>query len=306
MSSARLKAHLATLKLASPSLLSLTLFSLAVSLLWVDGLCAQVSTPTQHLNTTPALASGQAMRATGRNNSALVYNPAAMSASASYVVDASYLRSPAEENVLSLSVVDSKTRLNADRLAVGAAYAHVFTGGSTTAYEGRLGFALPVFASSQGTPELHLGAAGRYVSDELSGVDGFDLDAGALLNLGGGVHIGAVGESLLEGSRPQRFGGAVGVSLASLSVGVDVMYQPEGGAKVMSGGGELLLGERFVIRGGYERLTPKEGEALSWGSGGLALLSDQGVGQFSLAYRRSIETGEVTFGASFSSSLELP
>ena len=269
---------------------------------------AQVSAPTTHINTPTALSMGQSGRATGRGNTALIYNPAAMSASMSYMVNAHYMRTSAEENIVGINVVDSQTRAQSDRLAVGAAYSHVFRSGDTSGYEGRLGFALPVMSARQGTPELHLGAAGRYVSDELSKRDGFDVDAGLLLNLGGGLYVGAVGESLLESDEggAQRFGGGVGFAHTRFSVGVDWMQAPSSGDRQLSGGAELLLGERFVLRGGYERLTPKEGDEASWGSGGFALISGEGRGQLNVAYRRSVESGEATFGVSLSTSLDLP
>ena len=45
---------------------------------------AQVSAPTTHINTPTAPSMGQSGRATGRGNTALIYNPAAMSASMSW------------------------------------------------------------------------------------------------------------------------------------------------------------------------------------------------------------------------------
>jgi hypothetical protein len=231
-----------------------------------------------------------------------------MSASITYAVEALYQRTSSELNTLGLSVVDSKMRADQDRLALGLGYAQVISGGETTAYEGRLAFGLPVIqAGPNGGPELHIGAGGRYLYDDKRGVDNFDVDLGALLNIGAGFNVGAVADSLLESNQPKRFGGGLGFVHPSFSVAVDYLKQPSLDRQLLSGGAELMVGQSLIVRGGYERYLSEGTPDIEWVSGGLAIIDgSSGRGQLSTAYRHNLRSGAYAFNLSFILFVDLP
>lgn len=268
----------------------------------------QASPPTQYLNASSAMGMGQSGRGVARGNSGFIYNPAGMSASITYAIEAFYQRTSSELNILGVSVVDSKMRANQDRLALGLAYGQVLNGVESSAYEGRLAFALPVIkAGPNGGSELHIGAGGRYLYDDLTKVDDFDVDVGALLNLGIGFNIGVVADSLLESNHPQRFGGGIGFVHQSFTIAVDYLKQPSNEDQLISGGAELLLGQSLILRGGYERHLIHDDTHQEWISGGIAILDgDSGRGQLSTAYRHNLSDGEYIFNLSLILFIDLP
>ena len=268
----------------------------------------QATPPTQHLNASSAMGMGQAGRGVSRGNAGLIYNPAGMSASITYAVEALYQRTSSELNILGVSVVDSKMRADQDRLALGLGYAQVISAGETSAYEGRLAFALPVIqAGPNGGPELHIGAGGRYLYDDLSKVDDFDVDLGALLNIGAGFNVGAVADCLLESNQPKRFGGGIGFVRQSFSVALDYLRQPTLDRQLLSGGAELMVGQSLILRGGYERHLSEDATDTEWVSGGLAIIDgSSGRGQLSTAYRQNLSNGEYAFNLSFILFVDLP
>ena len=293
--------------------------SLVFSLSLVNSrVVAQTTAATSSFMTTPqALGMGQATRAIGRSNSALVYNPAGMSAISTYSVDAQYFRSSGEENILGLNVVDSQTRYDKDQLALGLAYNHVLKGGELTAWEGRGGLSLPVIRR-RGF-QILLGFTGRYTSNQATDQDGFDLDVGALMIVNDTFNIGLVGEGVLDEHDLTRLGGGVGFNHRMFTLDVDYLYNPSTEISYLNSGLELLLGDQFVLRGGYERVTFSEtqdkkstlivsestiidpGQAGQWVSAGLAVIdASGGHGQFNLGYRRSLDDQAYLFGASFS------
>lgn len=264
--------------------------------------------PTQHLNASSAMGMGQAGRGASRSNSGLIYNPAGMSASITYSIEALYLRTSAEQNVIGVSIVDSKMRANQDRLALGLGYAQVLSGGETSAYEGRLAFALPVIqAGPNGGPELHIGAGGRYLYDDISKVDDFDVDLGALLNIGAGFNVGVVADSLLESNQAKRFGGGAAFVHQSFTIAVDYLKRPADSFQLLSGGAELLVGQSLILRGGYERHLMEGQSTSDWVTGGLAIIDgSSGRGQLSSAYRQALSSGEYAFNLSFILFVDLP
>jgi len=291
------------------SLSLLALLSSSVSL-------GHATPPTQHINASSSLGMGQAGRGVARGSGGLIYNPAGMSASISYAVEAMYQRSSSELNILGLNIVDSKMRASQDRLALGLGYAQVISGGESQAYEGRLGFGLPVIkAGPDGGPELHIGAAGRYLYDKLSDLDDFDVDLGALLNIGAGFNVGFVADSLLQSNQMRRYGGGLGFVHQRFTLAADYMRQSsphtssqaDAARQLWSGGAELLLGQSLILRGGYERHIEADEQASEWLSAGLAIIDGStGRGQLATAYRQSLSTGEYRFGLSFVLFVDLP
>ena len=279
---------------------------------------AQTTAATSSFMTTPqALGMGQATRAIARSNSALVYNPAGMSAISIYSIDAQYFRSSGEENILGLNIVDSQTRYAKDQLALGLAYNHVLRGGDLTAWEGRGGLSLPVIRRRDF--QILLGFTGRYTSNKATGQDGFDLDVGAMMIFNEVFNIGLVGEGVLDENVLTRLGGGVGFNHRIFTVDVDYLYNPSAEISYINSGLEFLLGDQFVLRGGYERVTLSEaegkrntlvvsestiinpGQAGQWINVGLAVIDTSGGnGQFNLGYRRSLDDQAYLFGASFS------
>ena len=251
--------------------------------------------------TTPRLMGmGHAGRGTAQSNHALISNPAGLSNGSFYSIETAYFRSGGDVNTLSLNVVDSQSRYQKDRFALGLAYNHVLQGSDLIAYEGRLGFALPLLMKQSFT--LLTGGAAHYRSNEILKQSGFDLDWGLLLTLEG-IQIGAVGQNLLDEEGSRRFGGGIGIAQRIFTLGIDWMYNPQSEDQTVYAGLELLLGNQWIIRGGYERTlsTPTQ----QWACGGLGL---NGLGEASaegalsslqLAYRRNLETGEYIFGVNW-------
>ena len=259
---------------------------------------AQKTTPDLVEMTTPRLMGmGHAGRGSAQSNHALIANPAGLSNGSFYSIETAYFRSTGELNTLNLNIVDSQRRYTKDRFSLGLAYNHVLQGSNVIAYEGRLGFALPLLLNQGFT--LLTGGAAKYQSNDLIQKDGFNLDWGILMVMEG-LQLGLVGENLLDEDGGRRFGGGLSLLQRIFTLGVDYMYTPETENQTVYGGLEILLGAQWIIRGGYE--TQIDSSLFNWVSGGIGLngLAGQGgspsLSSLNLAYRRNLETEEFIFG----------
>ena len=242
-------------------------------------------------------------------SSAIIQNPAGMSRAYMYAAEIQYFRAgPNDLNAMGLSVVDSKTQ---PQLAVGLNYAYQFADSDAPlaqdGHDVRLAFAHPMVAE-----KCHLGVAMRYLAIDRGGVgvetkdlEGFTLDVGFLASLAPSLHLGLVGQSLIEmedDAVPRRAGGGLAYTGKPLVVDVDVLADfdthPDGVKPVVAAGIELLLAESVPIRAGYEFDGALE---TSWVSGGLGFVMGSGAngGQLSLAYRQNLEDSKAhAFGVS--------
>ena len=241
------------------------------------------------------------VRADPVGSSALIYNPAGLSRSYMYVVEAQYFRAgPGNQNALAVNIIDSKAQ---PQLPVGLSYGFQFTDGdpavSEKGHDVRLAFAHPA------VPEhLHVGVGLRYLSIDRSGggvsnLEGFTLDAGMLILFGSGLQIGLVGENLVDLEDPaisRRAGGALAYAGQFVVLDVDVMMDFEShddGAKpVIAAGMEFLVGGAVPFRVGYIQDEARED---AWVSGGVGFMTGEQAqgGQLSLAYRHNLEYTDV-------------
>lgn len=271
--------------------------------------------------TTPRVAAmGHAGIGGARANSALILNPAGMSAGASYAVDANYFRTSEGANLLGINVVDSQTRYSRDRLALGLGYQALMKSGEASGHDAQVGFSLPV--SKLSSSLLLMGASARYIYDERTERDGFDLNAGLLLQLSSAVSVGAVGVELLEEDR-RSLGGGLGLSTQRLSVNLDYLRQLSVSENHYRAGAELMLSDALVFRFGYlyrqrrddelSVMSPNvndlslinESPSQQW-SGGIALVGlGGGDGQLSTSYSYAPETKSYFFGLSLSTYLNM-
>ena len=212
-------------------------------------------------------------------SSAVITNPAGMSRAYVYAAEGQYFRSGnGDLNAVGVNVVDSKTQ---PQLAVGLNYAYQFADSDAPmAQDGhdlRLALAHALVAD-----KFHLGVTMRYLAIKRSGqgmqpenLEGFTLDAGLLISLAPTVHLGLVGQSLVDmddRTMPRRAGGGLSYTGSPLVVDVDVLADfqthEDGPKLVVATGVELLLAESVPLRAGYEYDGAFE---TSWVSGDWAL-----------------------------------
>lgn len=274
--------------------------------------------------TTPRVsAMGQAGIGGARANSALILNPAGMSAGAFYAVDANYFRSSEGANLLGINVVDSQTRYSRDRLALGLGYQALMKGGEATGHDARIGFSLPI--SKIDTSLLMMGASARYLYDETSQRDGFDLNAGFMLQISSILNIGLVGTELLEETQ-RSLGAGIGLSTQRLSLNLDFLQRLKEQVGDYRAGAEFMVSDSLVFRFGYlyhpsAPQSDRQDQSLldltltddlstaddlqQW-SGGLAIVGlGGGDGQLSASYTYTPSTKGYVFGLSLSTYLSM-
>ena len=314
------------LTVAKRFLIIATLSPLLVTVSLLDVLCESPSCFAQSLGmTTPRVASmGQAGAGGARANSALILNPAGMSAGAFYAVDANYFRSSEGSNIIGINVVDSQTRYSRDRLALGLGYQALIEGGEATGHDARVGFSLPV--SKISTSLLLMGGSARYVYDEETERDGFDLNGGLMLQLSSLFSMGVVGADLLENKR-RSIGGGLGLSTQRVTINLDYHYRLASQVGDYRAGAEFMLSDSLVFRFGYlyqpfgKSKGAEQDDVLGLGlksdkiesnddlqqwSGGLALVGlGGGDGQLSASYTYTPLTESYLFGLSLSTYLSM-
>lgn len=237
-------------------------------------------------------------------NSAVMHNPAGMSRAYLYAAEVFYARDGQSRNVTGVNIVDSKTQ---PKLAVGAAYGYQFTDSdadvTADGHDARLSFAHPLSDRIHVGLGLHYLTINRETSVEgatVDDIDGFTLDVGALIEIGGGLFIGAVGENLIEvenADLPRRAGGGVGISGEGFSAVVDVLADfgtdPDGKTKtVVAAGAEALLADVLPLRIGYEW---NGATSESWLSGGVGFMTQgegSNGGQITIAYRQNLDQSD--------------
>lgn len=237
-------------------------------------------------------------------NSAVMHNPAGMSRAYLYAAEVFYARDAQSRNVAGVNIVDSKTQ---PKLAVGAAYGYQFTDSdadvTADGHDARLSLAHPVSDRLHVGLGLHYLAINRETSVEgatIDDIDGFTLDVGALIEVGSGLFIGAVGENLVEvenAGLPRRIGGGVGFSGEGFSAAVDVLADfgsdPDGKTKtVVAAGAEALIADVLPLRIGYEWNGATDEQWLGGGVGFMTRGDGANGGQITIAYRQNLDQSD--------------
>ena len=265
---------------------------------------------------TRGIAMGGALRASPSGESAVLLNPAGMTLTRSYVINALYeFRVSDSASLLNASVVDSLT----SRVAAGLYYSFshatpsrvLSLGGGKVfeleetrmTHEAGLAMSYPV-----GT-YLHLGVSTRYVNisveqpdntpkeavveDDINSVTG---DIGGIITPLEGLRIAVVGYNLIpvEGTEFLTLLG-LGISytfgsrfLAEFDTVLDFTRE-ETAAASYHGGLELFLGQNVALRGGFMHDTVREA---SYASGGLGFISRKMGVDFGL--RQMVDGGAET------------
>jgi hypothetical protein len=268
--------------------------------------------------TTPRItAMGQAGIGGSRANSALVLNPAGMSASAFYAIDANYFRSAEGVNRLGINIVDSQLRYTRDKIALGIGYQTQLKSGETSSHDALIGISKAI--SKIGGALILAGISTRYIYDEPSGRDGFNVNAGLMLQLSSIFSIGAVGADLLEESY-RNAGVGIGLNTQRLSLNIDYLRQLQNADQQYRLGAEAMLSDSIVIRAGYlhnQSSIEEKADSLlqtyrftnSQWSVGFALLpqisSAKTGSQLSFSYSRPIEGNDFFFGLSLTTYLSM-
>ncbi len=214
---------------------------------------------------TRPLSLGGAYRAFGAANGALFANPAGMSLTTTYSVEAAYLSLDGEDET-GISVVDTKT----SKIGAGLAYTYVPVSDAADDHE------LRYAASAMVVPDvLAVGVMGRNLWLGERDQSGFALDAGAILTLGRVFGLGVVIHDLVENEdigAVRRVG--VGAAFTGpLTLALDVVTTPgEGdtwGDADYHAGLEFLAGGTYPFRIGYEALGGGERQYVTFGLGAL-------------------------------------
>jgi long-subunit fatty acid transport protein len=219
---------------------------------------------------TRPLGMGNAYRAVVTGNDAIFLNPAGMALFKSYSFEAEYLITPKylskdgpTEHVIQGSVVDNSTL---QLFATGVAYTRVQRGDEKTGNRFDTAFAVPL------SENFFFGLDAKYLDFDRSGqnkdLKAITIDAGALMRTSIGLSLGVVGYNLTNTAdyieHPISMGAAVMYSpFRTLEVAFDWLInfqkpkdasQPGRHHRVgysYNVGGEYLLLDQFVVRGGY-------------------------------------------------------
>ncbi len=245
----------------------------------------------------------KAVRGDPVGNSALVYNPAGMSRAYQYAAQVQYFRGgPGELNSVGANVVDSKTQ---PALAVGLAYGYQFADsgaeGAITGHDGRMAFSHAISPN-----QFHMGVGLHYVQldrdiEGVEDVSGFSMDAGLLWSITGALHIGIVGENLInldDAAYPRRAGGGIGYSGSPLVLDVDVLADFDTDSKTtvaVHAGAELLIADSVPLRVGYSSEPRAEGERTQFVGGGVGFTSaaEGSVGnQLHVGFRQNLDDAD--------------
>lgn len=301
------------------SMTTITL-GLSLSIFLLLSICLQEPASADKLGvTTPRVtAMGQAGIGGALANSALVLNPAGMSAGSFYAIDANYFRSSEEANLIGINIVDSQLRYTKDRVAVGIGYQTQLKSGDTSGHDVLLGLSKAV--SKIGTTLLLGGVSGRYIYDQSTGRDGFNLNAGLMLQASSFISIGAVGYDLLEAG-DRSFGAGLGITSRQLSINLDYLRQVELAQNQYRIGAEAMISDGFAIRAGYlhnqdQEVTNNTLEVANlvsryrftssqWSAGVAMIGLGGGDGQLSFSYTQPLDSDAFFFGFSLSTYLNM-
>ena len=246
---------------------------------------------------------GEAYTAVAEGATSVHHNPAGIAKSVMYAVEATFEYNP-QGSVLNASVSDSKTNPG---LGAGVGYSY-FIGRddfeSITGHDIRLSIGVPVVPD-----RVALGVGGRYLKfndGDVGLLNGFTLDAGAIVKVTEGLHFGVVGQNLIdpcskvgcEAVAPTTVTGGLGFQNGGLTlsgdVGVDLTSQDD--PQMLFGAGLEFLIQAVPLRAGFERIDSADKSNLTFGVGWRTTAAG-----FDLGYKFNLaNTDEMVFLGAFS------
>ncbi len=233
------------------------------------------------------LALGGAVIATGTGSDAMTANPASMSLIRSYIWESYYRYNSTDKgHIAQTALVDSYKN---QRFAAGAYYGismaeptAFYNGANLTRDEKYMkgGLALSLLL----TERIAIGVNGYYYDynpEDLPGRSGFSMDVGMVARIGQIITVGAVAYDLIsdhDDAHPWSFGaGAAVFLLKKITIEADVVM--EGKKPWYKGGGELILGESIILRGGYGK---RESQDIQYFGAGLGYITKKSSVEFSI------------------------
>lgn len=248
---------------------------------------------------------GEAYTAVATGSGGIYHNPAGIARSVMYALDGTFEYSPVG-SILNASVVDSKTN---PALAAGAGYSYFFGREEAEGVDGhdfRLALAIPVVPD-----RISLGVGGRYMildANDIEVLNGFTLDAGALVKVAEGLHVGVAGKNLVDQcdrlgcetiapttiTAGLSFGSEVGFLVAG-DVGFNLTSDPDAVQPEYSVGLEYLA-VVVPLRAGFNRIEASDQSLLTFGAGWRSKAAG-----FDLGYQLDLaDTDDMYFLGSFS------
>lgn len=246
---------------------------------------------------------GEAYTAMGEGAAGIHHNPAGIARSVMYAIDATFEYNP-YGSVLNASISDSKTN---PALGAGFSYSY-FIGRDDNedlgGHDIRLALAVPVVPD-----RVALGVGGRYLKfadGDVETLNGFTLDAGAIIKVTEGFHFGVAGQNLIDPCdkqgcelvAPTTITGGLAFQNQFLTVtgdvGVDVTSQDS--ASMLFGVGLEFLLQSVPLRAGFERNEAADQSNVTFGLGWRTSAAG-----FDLGYKLDLQhTDDMVFLGSFS------
>ena len=221
--------------------------------------------------------------------SALLLNPAGMSVATQYEVNGYYVRSQGGDNLMGLHAVEANAQ---SRFALGLGYQTRLKGGEFCEHYGILGASLSL--GQIAARPVYAGIAARYVYEDATSDDVFDLDLGLLLPISSQISIGLVGRELLESF---KLGAGATFQLDRFNLNFDVLNERDSNWYETRGALQILANRTLTVRVGYRHLFTDDQSGGQSISGGVGLFGiGGGRGRIDISYTQALTDDSYLFG----------